>query len=662
MVSSSEMDVLREFLDNSTIHGLAHISSVSSKTGKALWMAIVIAGFCTAGYLINDSYKEWETTPVATSISTHPIDTLPLPIITICPPEHSNTALNVDLVKAGNISLTKADREALVNVSRQFFIHEPSQKFVDLAHRLVNEEAIPKLKIQTRSYPSPYENTDRGENPGFEIWSTELVGSYASPGFGSRMNCSRYYPSIHFTLYIPQKVKMKKGDLTNATFDIEIVALNDDSFEIEYREGDTYIFHGESHEQKDWSDAETHCNEHNGHLISIQTNYDYIMSNYYQQRKNKAWKKVWLGGSDQSIESIWVWSDGTPWANESVPTCSEVEDIQNHGLKTCTNWAPQNPGGGREKNCMVVDRSHQWRSDYCERKQSFWCQIPTKRLTGNTKLSWRLADIAFSKIELQLTKKAKNGANTCHSSSNMPGFSMTWSTNSSMNKVSTVPAILRDDGMLYENAKVGFTSLTGLRYTILSCRKINMTTAEIWKMVQIHKREMIEENRIGCYLGQVNDIGKLSSGLRKKMPRNRPKITYTETADDYTLAFEILSYLLFCQREQIEMAVFYNNLFRTANPRTILQATANNIQHGVENADTMVALHQIYKTLARKMELKLPYILQGFLDSKMPDNFDQAKDIFFYKDSKEDSKQTELPLQGKNLSTKIKLIIYILNA
>ena len=105
------MDVLREFLDNSTIHGLAHISNVSSKTGKALWMAIVIAGFCTAGYLINDSYKEWETTPVTTSISTHPIATLPLPIITICPPENSNTALNVDLVKAGNISLTDDDRQ-----------------------------------------------------------------------------------------------------------------------------------------------------------------------------------------------------------------------------------------------------------------------------------------------------------------------------------------------------------------------------------------------------------------------------------------------------------------------------------------------------------------------------------------------------------------------
>ena len=138
------MQILKEFLETSTIHGLAYISNVPSKTGKALWLIIVIAGFCTAGFLINSSYEEWETTPVATSISTHPIANLSLPIITICPPAHSNTALNVDLVRAGNIRITDAERSALINVSRQFFIHEPSQSFVDLARRLTNEEAIPQ--------------------------------------------------------------------------------------------------------------------------------------------------------------------------------------------------------------------------------------------------------------------------------------------------------------------------------------------------------------------------------------------------------------------------------------------------------------------------------------------------------------------------------------
>ena len=138
--------MLKDFLNTSTIHGLAYISNVSSKTGKALWLIIVIAGFCTAGYLIASSYQDWESSPVSTSISTHPIASLPLPIITICPPENSNTALNVDLVRAGNITLAHADREALINVSRQFLIHEPSYAFVELARKMANKEAIPQLK------------------------------------------------------------------------------------------------------------------------------------------------------------------------------------------------------------------------------------------------------------------------------------------------------------------------------------------------------------------------------------------------------------------------------------------------------------------------------------------------------------------------------------
>ena len=33
-----------------------------------------------------------------------------------------------------------------------------------------------------------------------------------------------------------------------------------------------------------------------------------------------------LGGSDDKIDSIWEWSDGTPWANESVPSCKDVSN------------------------------------------------------------------------------------------------------------------------------------------------------------------------------------------------------------------------------------------------------------------------------------------------------------------------------------------------
>ena len=120
--------------------------------------------------------------------------------------------------------------------------------------------------------------------------------------------------------------------------------------------------------------------------VSIKTNYDYELFERYQQRDNKKGINVWLGGSDERVESVWEWSDGTPWANESVARCSKVRDIQKFGLQGCTNWEQDNPKGGKERNCLLVTKSHTWMSYYCEDKRlPYWCQISPTRLKGNTK-------------------------------------------------------------------------------------------------------------------------------------------------------------------------------------------------------------------------------------------------------------------------------------
>ena len=69
--------------------------------------------FIGAGTLISQSYKDWQENPVSTSITTHPIEDLDFPIVTICPPKGSNTALYHDLVKAGNGSLSDGEKKTL---------------------------------------------------------------------------------------------------------------------------------------------------------------------------------------------------------------------------------------------------------------------------------------------------------------------------------------------------------------------------------------------------------------------------------------------------------------------------------------------------------------------------------------------------------------------
>ena len=102
-----------EFLENSTIHGLVHISKAKSTAAKATWVAIVVASFAFAIHMIASSYKEWQESPVSTTITTHPITDLQFPEVTICPPRGSNTALNHLLEKVKDVNFTKEEKKEL---------------------------------------------------------------------------------------------------------------------------------------------------------------------------------------------------------------------------------------------------------------------------------------------------------------------------------------------------------------------------------------------------------------------------------------------------------------------------------------------------------------------------------------------------------------------
>ena len=97
----------------------------------------------------------------------------------------------------------------------------------------------------------------------------------------------------------------------------------------------------------------------------------------------------------------------------------------------------------------------------------------------------------------------------------------------------------------------------------------------------------------------------------------------------------------------MEMAAFYNNLFSTADLRTILQATVNNIQIGEKEVETMKALQHIYTSLATKMDLKLPFILERLLDSKMQQDIAENGRTFLLNQSNGESQQIEPSFQCK---------------
>ena len=106
------MEEVRTFLDSSTIHGLAYISS-TRKFIRVIWVLVVIAGFTGAGYMIYQSFKAWEESPVTTAVETLPITEITLPKVTVCPPKNTLTNLNYDLMMLENMTLDNDTRDEL---------------------------------------------------------------------------------------------------------------------------------------------------------------------------------------------------------------------------------------------------------------------------------------------------------------------------------------------------------------------------------------------------------------------------------------------------------------------------------------------------------------------------------------------------------------------
>ena len=109
------MENIRSFLESSTIHGLAYIST-GRKYVRLFWILVVIAGFTGAGVIIHQSFQSWDESPVKTTIETHPIAEITFPKVTVCPPKNTYTDLNYDLMMAENMTLDNETRNELLTV------------------------------------------------------------------------------------------------------------------------------------------------------------------------------------------------------------------------------------------------------------------------------------------------------------------------------------------------------------------------------------------------------------------------------------------------------------------------------------------------------------------------------------------------------------------
>ena len=77
--------------------------------------------------MITSSYKEWQESPVSTTITTHPIKELDFPEVTVCPPRGSNTVLNHLLKKVKDANFTDVERQELMEISQEVFVENSNK-------------------------------------------------------------------------------------------------------------------------------------------------------------------------------------------------------------------------------------------------------------------------------------------------------------------------------------------------------------------------------------------------------------------------------------------------------------------------------------------------------------------------------------------------------
>ena len=256
-------------------------------------------GFIGAGILINKSYKEWQEHPIATSITTHPIDDLDFPKVTICPPRDSNTALYHDLVRAGNGSLSDENRRTLKRAAYEIFMERPhkeyAKKMLDILQNMGN---MNQFLQGFHSLPTSY-----NEEQGLKIAMWNLNGTITTPWFGNVFMEEYYREDKEFlmVLELPDDIKEQVG---SGSLTIELnVDTREETGWVEEVTVPSYTFHPS---QKTWSEAESDCQREGGNLASVASE---EVNKLVRYKASGSWG--WLGARKEL--GMWTWSDNSRW-------------------------------------------------------------------------------------------------------------------------------------------------------------------------------------------------------------------------------------------------------------------------------------------------------------------------------------------------------------
>ena len=212
------MQIFKEFLDTSTIHGLHYIST-SRYAIRLFWTCVVLFGLTASGYLIQQSFESWAESPISTAIDSQPTSEVKLPRINVCPPRNTFTDLNVDLMNLNNATLNSSNKDQIIR-----FAMEVIQ---DQIHQDIMSD-LKKIEEKDRSYNwykgitqirIPYHENDGTFTLMFRTY--KLAGQVSTQSFGLPFNASLVDKSISIVVYIEISPQLRADKNVTLHFHVE---------------------------------------------------------------------------------------------------------------------------------------------------------------------------------------------------------------------------------------------------------------------------------------------------------------------------------------------------------------------------------------------------------------------------------------------------------
>ena len=93
-----------------------------------------------------------------------------------------------------------------------------------------------------------------------------------------------------------------------------------------------------------WQEAENHCRQKGGHLASVKSKPE----NDFIRRLSSGW--FWLGLSDFK-EGKWIWSDGSPFNNNTFNNWSGTGPSNSGGNEDCVHGTQEENGNRNNIDC-----------------------------------------------------------------------------------------------------------------------------------------------------------------------------------------------------------------------------------------------------------------------------------------------------------------------